>query len=68
MELETSKTMDRILDELGEPRNLDRTQVLRRAILLLAFLDGEVEAGKEVIIYNSKTGTADKLLIEGEIE
>jgi hypothetical protein len=58
--------MDQVLDSLGEPRKLDRVGVLTRAVLLLSYLDAEIESGKELLVRDRQTGEATKINLDSE--
>lgn len=65
--LQLSPEMDEVLEELAEERDVSKAQVLRQAMLLLRYLDGEVADAKDIIVRDRETGEASVLVFEGHL-
>lgn len=59
--------MDEILAELAESRGLAKAQVLRRAILLMRYLDQASAAGTDLVLRDRVTGGERHLLLESNM-
>lgn len=65
--LRVNRTARRLLDDLARPRGLTRAQVIRRAVLLLKYLDDATAQGREVLIRDPATERTERLLIGGGV-
>ena len=59
--------MDEVLEELAESRGLGKTQVLRRAVLLMKYLDEAAASGTDLVLRDRVTGQEKQLLLETSI-
>jgi predicted transcriptional regulator len=59
--------MDEVLGELAEARGLAKTQVLRRAVLLMRYLDEASAAGTDLVLRDRATGAERQLVLESSI-
>lgn len=59
--------MDEVIEELAQTRGLAKTQVLRRAVLLMRYLDEASVAGKELILRDRSTGQEQQLVLESSL-
>jgi hypothetical protein len=60
--------MDEVIEELAEARGLPKTQVLRRAVLLMRYLDEAAAAGKDVVLRDRATGGEQQLVFESSLQ
>jgi predicted transcriptional regulator len=60
--------MDEVLGELAEARGLPKTQVLRRAVLLMRYLDEAAAAGADLVLRDRVTGDEQKLVLESSMQ
>jgi len=51
------------LQRLQNRTNLSKTDLANRAITLYAFIDAQIDAGREVLIRDNKTGETQALVI-----
>jgi hypothetical protein len=59
--------MERVLDQLAESRQLPKAQVLRRAMLLMQFLDDQVADDHDIVLKDNKTGETSRLVFESQL-
>ncbi len=59
--------MDEILAELAESRGLAKSQVLRRAILLMKYLDKASATGTDLVLRDRATGREQHLVLESNM-
>jgi len=60
--------MDDVLEELAQSRGLAKTQVLRRAVLLMRYLDEASAAGTDLVLRDRATGQERQLVLESNIQ
>jgi hypothetical protein len=65
--LQLSAEMDRVLDQLADSRQLPKAQVLRRAMLLMQFLDDQVATEHDIVLKNRRTGESSRLVFESQL-
>ena len=59
-----SDEMDEVLTELAESRGLAKAQVMRRAVLLMRYLDEASAAGADLVLRDRATGQERQLVLE----
>jgi predicted transcriptional regulator len=59
--------MDQVLEELARARDVPKAQVLRRAVLLMRYLDEASAAGKDLVLIDRVTGQERQLVLESSI-
>jgi hypothetical protein len=60
--------MDEVIEELAEARGLPKTQVLRRAVLLMRYLDTAAATGQDLVLRDRATGQERQLVLESSIQ
>ena len=65
--LQLSPEMDRVLDQLADTRQLPKAQVLRRAMLLMQFLDDQVADDHDIVLRDRRTGETSRLVFESQL-
>lgn len=65
--LQLSPEMDAVLDELAASRDLPKAQVLRRAVLLMKYLDDQTAGDKDILLRDNSTGDANRLILESQV-
>ena len=60
--------MDEVLEELADARGLAKTQVLRRAVLLMRYLDQASAAGKDLVLRDRATWEEQQLVLESSLQ
>lgn len=63
-----SDELDGILSELAECRGLAKTQVLRRAVLLMKYLDKASAEGADLVLRDRESGRERQLVMESSIQ
>ena len=64
MTFQVSPEMDSILEQLAAERDIPKTQVIRRAVLLMRYLDAE---NKEISVRDKESGEVSKLVFESQL-
>ena len=59
--------MDEVIDELAEVRALPKTQVMRRAVLLMKYLDDAAKAGQDIVLRDRVSGQERQLVLESSL-
>lgn len=59
--------MDEVIDQLADVRGLPKTQVLRRAVLLMKYLDDAATADQDIIFRDRKSGDEKQLVLESSL-
>lgn len=57
-----------VLAELAQCRGLAKTQVLRRAVLLMSYLDKVTADGADLILKDRATGQERQLVMESSLQ
>lgn len=65
--IQLSPEMERVLDQLAESRQVPKAQVLRRAMLLMKFLDDQVAEDHDIVLKDRKTGDTSRLVFESQL-
>ena len=65
--LQLSPEMERVLEQLANSRQLPKSQVLRRAVLLMQFLDNQVADDHDIVLKDRKTGETSRLVFESQM-
>lgn len=65
--LQLSPEMDRVLDQLADSRQLPKAQILRRAMLLMQFLDDQVADDQDIVLRDRRTGETSRLVFESQL-
>jgi predicted transcriptional regulator len=65
--LQLSPEMERVLDQLADSRQLPKSQVLRRAMLLMQYLDDQVADNHDIVIRDKTTGETSRLVFESQM-
>jgi len=60
--------LDDVLSELAQCRGLAKTQVLRRAVLLMNYLDKAAADGADLVLRDRATGYERQLVMESGIQ
>lgn len=60
--------LDDVLAELAQCRGLAKTQVLRRAVLLMSYLDKATADGADLVLRDRATGCERQLVMESSIQ
>jgi hypothetical protein len=61
-----SDEMDQVLEDLAEARGLAKTQVLRRAVLLMRYLDEAAAHGTDLVL-RDQDGNERQLVLESNL-
>ena len=64
MTFQVSSEMDMILEELAAERDIPKSQVIRRAVLLMKYLDSD---DKEISVVDKSSGKVSTLVFESQI-
>jgi predicted transcriptional regulator len=59
--------MDEVLEELARARDVPKAQVLRRAVLLMRYLDEAAAAGTDLVLRDRATGQERQLVLESSM-
>lgn len=59
--------MDEVIDELAEVRSLPKTQVMRRAVLLMKYLDDAAKSGQDIVLRDRQSGQERQLVLESSL-
>jgi predicted transcriptional regulator len=59
--------LDQVLEDLAEARGLPKTQVLRRAVLLMRYLDEAAAQGADLVL-RDKEGNEQRLVLESNFK
>jgi predicted transcriptional regulator len=65
--VQMSDEMNDVLGELADSRGLAKTQVLRRAVALMKYLDDASNDGRELLLRNPETGEEQQLVLESKM-
>lgn len=60
--------LDDVLADLAQCRGLAKTQVLRRAVLLMSYLDRAAAEGADLVLRDRATGQERQLVMESNIQ
>lgn len=60
--------LDDVLSDLAQCRGLAKTQVLRRAVLLMSYLDKATAEGVDLVLRDRVTGQERHLVMESSIQ
>jgi len=63
--LQVTPEMDAILEELASNRDIPKAQLIRRAVLMMKFLDSE---DKEISVTDKRTGRTSTLVFESQMD
>jgi hypothetical protein len=59
--------MDQVIEDLAEARGLAKTQVLRRAVLLMRYLDEAAAQGADLVL-RDKDGNEQRIVLESNFK
>lgn len=65
--LQLTPEMDAILDKLAKERGLSKSQVLRRALVLMNYLDDSAASDKQILLKDATSGEVERLVLETQI-
>lgn len=65
--LQLTPEMEEVLDDLVATRGMPKSQVLRRAVLLMKYLDEQAADNKDILVRDNETGTAERLVLESQM-
>ena len=65
--LQLSPDMDLVLDQLAARRGMKKSQALRRAMLVMQYLDEQIADGKDVVLRDRETGHDAQLVLESQM-
>jgi hypothetical protein len=65
--LEVSDEMNEVLAEMASMRHVPKTQVLRRAVGLMRFLDEAIANNEEIVLRDKTTMHERRLVLESQL-
>ncbi len=62
--VEMNSELDDVISSLAEQQGVPKTQVVRRALALLKYLEDEQTAGRVILVHDPGTGKEKELVFE----
>jgi len=65
--LQVTPEMDAIIEKLSQERGISKSQIMRRAIVLMNYLDEGAASNKEILLRDSTSGEVERLVLETQM-
>lgn len=65
--LQVTPELDAILEKLSRERGISKSQIMRRAIVLMNYLDEGASNNKDILLRDASSGEVEKLVLESQM-